>query len=91
MRWPPASRAKLAKPLAKSSVQGAHVSAQQFHLYSSLQEAWESGALSFRELWEMQDQLLLSQERWLEVPQQLELHFNKLAFFQAPPANRLPL
>ena len=65
--------------------------AQQFHLYNSLQEAWESGALSFKEAWEMQDQLLLSQELWSEVPQQLEEHFNKLAFFQSPPANHLPL
>jgi hypothetical protein len=65
--------------------------AQEFLLYSSLQEAWESGALSFKELWEMQDALLLSQAQWVEVPQQLEPHFNKLAFFQAPPGNHLPL
>jgi hypothetical protein len=39
----------------------------------------------------MQDALLLSQERWVEVPQQLEPHFNKLAFFQALPGNHLPL
>jgi hypothetical protein len=65
--------------------------AQEFLLYSSLQEAWESGALSFKELWEMQDALLLSQEQWSEVPQSLEPHFNKLAFFQTPPGNHLPL
>jgi hypothetical protein len=65
--------------------------AQEFLLYSSLQEAWESGALSFKEAWEMQDQLLLSREQWSEVPQSLEEHFNKLAFFQAPPGNNLPL
>jgi hypothetical protein len=39
----------------------------------------------------MQDALLLSQEQWSEVPQQLEPHFNKLAFFQALPGNHLPL
>jgi hypothetical protein len=65
--------------------------AQEYQLFSSLQEAWESGALSFREAWEMQDQLLLSQEQWSEVPPSLEEHFNKLAFFQSPPANHLPL
>jgi hypothetical protein len=35
--------------------------------------------------------MLLSQEQWVEVPQQLEPHFNKLVFFQTPPANHLPL
>jgi hypothetical protein len=65
--------------------------AQEFLLYSSLQEAWESGALSFRELWELQDQMLLSKEQWVEIPPQLEPHFNKLEFFQVPVANHLPL
>ena len=46
--------------------------AQEFLLYSSLQEAWESAALSFKELWEMQDALLLSNEQWTEVRPQLE-------------------
>jgi hypothetical protein len=65
--------------------------AQEFLLYNSLQEAWESGALSFRELWELQDQMLLSKEEWVEVPPQLEPHLDKLVLFQAPVANHLPL
>jgi hypothetical protein len=65
--------------------------AQEFLLYNSLQEAWESGALSFRELWELQDQMLLSREEWVELPPQLEPHLGKLVFFQVPPANHLPL
>jgi hypothetical protein len=68
-----------------------HQLAYQFLLYDSLQQAWESGALSFKEVWEMQDALLLSEELWTQVPQQLEPHFDKLAFFQSPPGNRLPL
>jgi hypothetical protein len=65
--------------------------AQEYQLFSSLQEAWESGALSFREAWEMQDHLLLLGEGEFDPPTLLEEHFNKLAFFQSPPANHLPL
>jgi hypothetical protein len=65
--------------------------AHQFLLYPQLQEAWESGALSYKELWEMQDQLLLSSQQWVEVPPSLQPHFNKLTFFQTPVANNLPL
>jgi hypothetical protein len=65
--------------------------AQEFLLYSSLQEAWESGVLSFKEAWEMQDHLLLLKEGEFDPPTLLEPHFNKLAFFQAQPGNHLPL
>jgi hypothetical protein len=82
--------ARLKKQLVKSSEQGVPV-AQQFHLYSSLREAWESGALSFRESWEIQDHLLLLQEGMFSPPEPLEPLFNKLAFFQAQPGNHLPL
>jgi hypothetical protein len=49
------------------------------------------GALSFRELWELQDQLLLSYQQLVELPLELEPHFNKLVFFQIPAVNLLPL
>jgi hypothetical protein len=65
--------------------------AQEFHLYRSLQEAWEGGALSFRESWELQDHLLLLQEGMYSPPEPLEPLFNKLALFQSSPANHLPL
>jgi len=65
--------------------------AYQLQLDWELQEAWESGALSFRELWELQDQLLLSKAQLVELPPELEPHFNKLVFFQTPAVNHLPL
>jgi hypothetical protein len=67
------------------------MSAHQFLLDQEFQAAWELGALSFRELWELQDQLLLSKERLVELPPELESQFNKLVFFQIPAVNRLPL
>jgi hypothetical protein len=49
------------------------------------------GALSFREAWSIQDEVLLSTKEWVVMPEILEPQLNKLHFYQMPTFNSLPL
>ena len=67
------------------------MSAQQLHLFPQLQLAWQLGALSFQEAWDLQDQALLATSNQVPVPSSLEPQLDKLNLLQRPAANRLPL
>lgn len=61
------------------------MSAFQAHLDQEFQEAVMAGVLSLEEAWLLQDQLLINQSEWVEVPSNLQPQMEKLAFFQARP------
>jgi uncharacterized protein YukJ len=67
------------------------MSARHLPLFPNLQLAWELGALSFKEAWELQDQALLAPSNLVPVPLSLEPQLDKLNLFQQPAANKLPL
>ena len=67
------------------------MSAQLCHLQEDLQQALEMGALSPLEAWAIQDQLLLSPEKFVVMPPELLPQLQKLLFSQVTPSNLLPL
>lgn len=67
------------------------MSAHLFPLDPQLQEAWEAGALTYKEAWLVQDELIVSPEQMVEMPPHLEPQMRSLLFFQVPPENSLPL
>lgn len=67
------------------------MSAELLHLPPPLHQAWMDGALSFREAWAIQDEMLLSTKEWVVMPEILEPQLNKLHFYQMPTFNDLPL
>ncbi len=60
------------------------MSAHQFYLDSSLEEAWLQGALTFEEAWLLQDQILLQQSEELWLPEELQPLAQRFNLSQIP-------
>ena len=65
--------------------------ASQAHLPPQLLKAVQEGALLLSEAWQIQDQFLQSEEQWVEMPHELTPQCNRLALWQLPGLNNLPL
>ena len=64
--------------------------ASQAHLPLELQQAVLEQALSLTEAWAIQDQFLMSNSLWVEMPWELEPQIRKLVLWQSPAFNSLP-
>lgn len=67
------------------------MSAHQAHLPDNLLEAVMDGALLLSEAWAIQDQFLLSDSPYVEMPEILNPQVGKLLLWQTPGFNDLPL
>ena len=67
------------------------MSAQKAWLPEQLQEAVDNQILSLTEAWALADLILLCETDYLELPEILEPQVDRLALWQTPVPNRLPL
>lgn len=67
------------------------MSAELLHLPRPLHQAWMDGVLSFQEAWSIQDEMLMSTEEWVVLPEILEPQINKFQLYQMEAFNDLPL
>jgi hypothetical protein len=67
------------------------MSANLAYLPDNLQQAVLDGALLLSEAWAIQDQFLLANSPWVEMPEILNPQVGKLLLWQSEPFNSLPL